>query len=507
LTAPDAEPGAPAAPPAGPERRRPPRVPPDETTGAFRVMFRTAAFSAYALMAFKAFVCDVSNVTTRSMEPTIVGRENGGDGVLLDRTAYLFDEPRRFDVPFFRYWNNREILYIKRIVGMPGEQLAIMDGDLWLVDADWTGPVEEAAATGRAKPVRRPPHLERLAFERRPVILPGEEGRFGRLAFDRLFETKPEERECFSEAPDRGTRVKPPAGAEVLARFRRPITDYLPDAADLRAGSMAPGAGTGGDFPVSDVAVQFDVSASPGAEVLLALDDPRSGVRHLARFRFLPRGGEGTVAPKSGSKAIPTGSSLRTPATDSCAGGTSDCASNSSTASCARSSTTSKPRTSTSPTARPSPARRGGVYFGARGGAVVFDRPRIERDLHYVADGQTRFLVPPDSYLCLGDHPADSSDGRHWRVTMIEDLRTGEVLEGDADGMRHRSSRNDGRNPRRRDDGKDEFTDKDENVRVFRSESEWRRLGTYHTPFLPRSLIVGRATWVVWPPARAGAVR
>jgi signal peptidase I len=506
LTAPDAEPGAPAAPPAGPERRRPPRVPPDETTGAFRVMFRTAAFSAYALMAFKAFVCDVSNVTTRSMEPTIVGRENGGDGVLLDRTAYLFDEPRRFDVPFFRYWNNREILYIKRIVGMPGEQLAIMDGDLWLVDADWTGPVEEAAATGRAKPVRRPPHLERLAFERRPVILPGEEGRFGRLAFDRLFETKPEERECFSEAPDRGTRVKPPAGAEVLARFRRPITDYLPDAADLRAGSMAPGAGTGGDFPVSDVAVQFDVSASPGAEVLLALDDPRSGVRHLARFRFLPRGGEG-----GRSEIRIEGDSDRIIAQNACDGLV-----------CwrdvrlrfqlvdgfLRAFVDDVEAANVDVPYRPAvPGAKGGVYFGARGGAVVFDRPRIERDLHYVADGQTRFLVPPDSYLCLGDHPADSSDGRHWRVTMIEDLRTGEVLEGDADGMRHRSSRNDGRNPRRRDDGKDEFTDKDENVRVFRSESEWRRLGTYHTPFLPRSLIVGRATWVVWPPARAGAVR
>lgn len=504
MTAPDAEPGAPAAPPAGPERRSPPRVPPDETTGAFRVMFRTAAFSAYALMVFKAFVCDVSNVTTRSMEPTIVGRENGGDGVLLDRTAYLFDEPRRFDVPFFRYWNNREILYIKRIVGMPGEQLAIMDGDLWLVDPDWTGPVEEAAATGRARPVRRPPYLERLAFERRPVILPGEEGRFGRLAFDRLFETKPEDRARFTEAPERGTRVEAPPGGEVLARFRRPITDYLPDAADLRSGSLAPGAGTGGDFPVGDVAVQFDVTAEEGAEVLLALDDPRSGVRYWARFRVggSDYGDGGGVSVQEGDGRIVYGDipgvergktvRVRVERVDGVL----------------RALVDDVVAASTELPYRPAvPGAKGGVYFGARNGGVVFDRPRIERDLYYVADGQTRFLVPPDSYLCLGDHPADSSDGRHWRVTMIEDLRTGEIVEGDADGMRHRSSRNDGRNPRRRDDGADEFTDKDENVRVFRSESEWRRLGTYHTPFLPRSLIVGRATWVVWPPSRAGAVR
>jgi signal peptidase I len=55
-----------------------------------------------------------------------------GDRILVSKMAYDFAEPERFDVIVFKYPEDAKINYIKRLVGLPGETISIIDGDLWV---------------------------------------------------------------------------------------------------------------------------------------------------------------------------------------------------------------------------------------------------------------------------------------------------------------------------------------------------------------------------------------
>ncbi|MEQ8849323.1 signal peptidase I [Botrimarina sp.] len=54
-----------------------------------------------------------------------------GDRLLVSKYAYSFGDPQRWDVAVFKYPGDSETNYIKRVVGLPGEELRVFDGDLW----------------------------------------------------------------------------------------------------------------------------------------------------------------------------------------------------------------------------------------------------------------------------------------------------------------------------------------------------------------------------------------
>jgi signal peptidase I len=65
-----------------------------------------------------------------------------GDRVLVSKYAYHIEKPKRFDVPVFKYpqepYNPRERSawnYIKRLIGLPGETIAIVKGDIYFTKA------------------------------------------------------------------------------------------------------------------------------------------------------------------------------------------------------------------------------------------------------------------------------------------------------------------------------------------------------------------------------------
>ena len=58
-----------------------------------------------------------------------------GDRILVSKTAYDLADPERFDVVVFKYPEDAKVNYIKRLVGLPGETLSIIDGDLWVSTA------------------------------------------------------------------------------------------------------------------------------------------------------------------------------------------------------------------------------------------------------------------------------------------------------------------------------------------------------------------------------------
>ncbi len=55
-----------------------------------------------------------------------------GDGVLIGRGAFYWREPRRWERVVFRLPHDPQTWAIKRIVGLPGEEVSIRDGDVFI---------------------------------------------------------------------------------------------------------------------------------------------------------------------------------------------------------------------------------------------------------------------------------------------------------------------------------------------------------------------------------------
>lgn len=90
---------------------------------------------AGALIAAAALAIFINNVIivnaeipSGSMEDTIMP----GDRVFGNRLAYVFNEPGRFDVIIFRYPDDESQLFIKRVIGLPGETIDIHDGNIYV---------------------------------------------------------------------------------------------------------------------------------------------------------------------------------------------------------------------------------------------------------------------------------------------------------------------------------------------------------------------------------------
>lgn len=55
-----------------------------------------------------------------------------GDGWL-----YKFKEPKRGDIVVFRYPENRDVFFIKRLIGLPGDKISVQNGQIILNEKPW----------------------------------------------------------------------------------------------------------------------------------------------------------------------------------------------------------------------------------------------------------------------------------------------------------------------------------------------------------------------------------
>ena len=151
------------------------------------------------VFAFRSSVAEPYVVPTGSMEPTILP----GDYLLVSKAEYGFkvpftsvyvrgfQEPRRGDVIVFQYPVDTSISFVKRLIGLPGDLVEVLDGEIrvngqpFLLEAQAQtkvhGPVQVQAQfqaqedvvsfkretiDGRGHEVQRLPHFARSEVQR-----------------------------------------------------------------------------------------------------------------------------------------------------------------------------------------------------------------------------------------------------------------------------------------------------------------------------------------------------
>ncbi len=80
----------------------------------------------------KTFVFANAVVPTGSMLNTI----QEGDRIIASRLAYINEDPQRYDIVIFRYPDDEKEYYVKRIIGLPGETVQIVDGIVYVTKTD-----------------------------------------------------------------------------------------------------------------------------------------------------------------------------------------------------------------------------------------------------------------------------------------------------------------------------------------------------------------------------------
>lgn len=94
------------------------------------------AIAAIIAFVLNTFIIANSVIPTGSMENTIMPKSR----VLGSRLTYKFSEPERGDIAIFIYPDDKEIgkktYYVKRIIGLPGETVDIVDGKVYIDGSD-----------------------------------------------------------------------------------------------------------------------------------------------------------------------------------------------------------------------------------------------------------------------------------------------------------------------------------------------------------------------------------
>lgn len=84
------------------------------------------------ILPIRYFLVQPFYVKGASMEPTYVDHNY----LMVDEITYRFKEPQRGDVIVFRYPNDPQEYFIKRLIGLPGETVSFADGQVFIASGD-----------------------------------------------------------------------------------------------------------------------------------------------------------------------------------------------------------------------------------------------------------------------------------------------------------------------------------------------------------------------------------
>jgi signal peptidase I len=107
-------------------------MPPEETSrtvkSEIREIVRVLLISLAVVIPVRIFIAQPFIVRGASMEPTY----HDGEYLIIDEISLRFSDLGRGEVIVFRYPNNPKNFFIKRVIGLPQETIAIRDGHVYL---------------------------------------------------------------------------------------------------------------------------------------------------------------------------------------------------------------------------------------------------------------------------------------------------------------------------------------------------------------------------------------
>lgn len=99
---------------------------------SFFEIFETVVIALIAVFLIRVFIAQPFLVNGSSMEPNF----HNGNYLLVDEITYDFKDPARGDVVVFTPPFNENSYYIKRIIGLPGEEVAISNKGVKIINED-----------------------------------------------------------------------------------------------------------------------------------------------------------------------------------------------------------------------------------------------------------------------------------------------------------------------------------------------------------------------------------
>ena len=445
--------------------------------------FEAFAIAIVMALVIKHFCVEAFRIPTGSMEPTLLGEDGGrrdGDRILVDKFAYLFHGPERWDVIVFRYPLDQSRNFVKRVAGLPGETIRIRDGDLW---------IREAAGEPFHIAVKRRSVREELYFGVYPPATPPKEKEDGSpdgpFGTERWWHGDPENNAWRVESLSRFEFGGGPSAALVYAPAIGSASTFR-DAASYTGQS------------VRDVRVAARITADSAAATSLRLSW-RADAEVLIELRLTSaKGGEDgsiLVVRRQDRELVrqyldatlepghPVDVELE--AVDGEAHAWIDGR---------EVAVLTQGRTIEETW---SASQR--LALTAEGGALRVEGLRIHRDLAYTSDdmgtwdAEGGLRVPADSWFMLGDNTGSSSDSRKWKREGLK-LKDGRTIWWDNNpGSRDEGPRLD------RDGDERSVTDVDGIRRHWLRSDEVDEVPTEHVPFVRRSQVVGRAFFIFWP--------
>ncbi len=93
--------------------------------------FETIVLALVIFLLMQAFVAEPHVISGSSMLPNF----RNGERIFTQKISYYLHPPQRGDVVVFRYPQLPEREYIKRIVGLPGEEVEIKNGQVFIYNS------------------------------------------------------------------------------------------------------------------------------------------------------------------------------------------------------------------------------------------------------------------------------------------------------------------------------------------------------------------------------------
>jgi len=425
---------------------------------------------------FKYFVLEISKIPSGSMQPTLMGNPETGvfDRTLVDKLSFHFRDPVRFEIVVFKHPLERSRIMVKRLVGMPGEELKIENGDLWI----------RAGESESWRHLRRPASVQRKAWRtltRDPrsadwnVVRGGKEWRISE--------------DAITARGDGAARFRANAGP-VTDRYLDGYPTALVDDIPLRDPSW-------GRHPVGDVRLEGELRALAGTTaVTFELTEGQRVYEFTVPGPSAPADAEVLVRIRdsaASSERIEHGRAFRLAADARISFALENLDD--------RLALELEGEEMLAAEIAPSARQEASLTLAVAGEGADLEELRVARDVYYLTPedrSSWSVKIPQSNYVMLGDNTQDSADGRLWKAkTYSYRLPEGTVVEARG------NYREGNENPTagRLEDGASaiRFRDQFGELHWFSRKAITAESLPGNEPLVPRELILGRALAVFWP--------